>query len=208
MQPSHAAPARRRALAECDARLRFRSDHYGADCQAATEASLACIAELSCDEMETFACEPTEIDEVTTCEGDRDPSPEVIAFCEAQVECDIPQSVCELATLEDFVYSSYLLGCENEYAALLACVAPLGCMTTDPEIEAECGDQSDAIDAVCPRLVRLIRRRRPSPGIIDRNSGKRASRAVSARGRQIGSMRGLRKPVAGLGHPVGDRTEA
>lgn len=139
-------------LAECEARLRFRDDHYGADCRTATETTLACIADLTCDQMDAFACEETEISEVTICEGDTDPGPEVVAFCESQVECDIPASVCELAILQDFVGSAYAQGCETEYAAVLACVTPLGCMATDPEIEAACGAQGDALDAACPGL--------------------------------------------------------
>lgn len=72
-----------------------------------SEASLSCISELTCEALEALGCEETLVAEFMTCEGNVDVGPSIVAFCEAQTECNITEAVCQLAFLEDFMRGAY-----------------------------------------------------------------------------------------------------
>ncbi len=133
-------------VADCDATLRFRNDHFGQECVASVEASYACFAGLTCAEYDAFGCDDVGIEQFVTCEGDVDAGPSVAAFCEAQVRCGLRPAACELAILDDFMSAAYVEGCEADYALLLECVAAAGCMATRQEVDAACAAEADALD--------------------------------------------------------------
>lgn len=133
-------------VADCEAISRYRADHYAPACVAAAESSLVCVAQLSCEKYDAFACDATEIEEVMTCQANLDPGPGIVAFCASQLDCGIAPVDCQLAFLEDFMRAAYIESCEVEYSALLSCAATVGCMASKAELEAACANESAALD--------------------------------------------------------------
>lgn len=130
----------------CEAVLRFRADHFGEACLAATEATNACIGGLTCEQYDAFACDDAGLVQITVCESDVDAGPSVVAFCDSQRQCDLDIALCQLSILDDFMRTAYIEGCESDYAALLSCAATVGCMATRKEVETTCAVESAALD--------------------------------------------------------------